>query len=220
MAIEDSIRRRIEQLILDGRTLSVGNRNGQVGSQEQKQRCNAWLVSAQNAIHLVCDAPTSSYRQKADRIVTQPHGLVVHDAVGEMVSTLQLLLIDADAGLLSSVADRARAETFDNFLDHADGYILAGRKNEAAVIGGVVFEDSIRRISRKLGIVEKDVQLDQIINALTARAELSGVQAKRARVAAHVRTKATHAQWDEFGLPDVTATIVFTRELIEGKLDK
>lgn len=49
-------------------------------------------------------------------------------------------------------------------------------------------------------------------------AELSGVKAKRARAAADVRTKATHAQWDEFELDDVRSTIEFTRDLIETKL--
>ncbi len=46
------------------------------------------------------------------------------------------------------------------------------------------------------------------------------VKAKRARVAAHVRTKATHAQWDDFHLNDVKVTIEFTEELILSHLEK
>jgi transposase len=42
---------------------------------------------------------------------------------------------------------------------------------------------------------------------------------QRARAAANVRTKGTHAQWDEFELEDVAATIEFTTELVESKLD-
>ena len=48
---------------------------------------------------------------------------------------------------------------------------------------------------------------------------LTGTKAKRARVAADVRTKATHAQWDEFDLADVSATIDITQELISVQLD-
>lgn len=48
----------------------------------------------------------------------------------------------ADAGLLASVTDRARAEVFDNFLDHAQAHFGDGHKNEAGVIAGVVFEDT------------------------------------------------------------------------------
>jgi hypothetical protein len=33
-----------------------------------------------------------------------------------------------------------------------------------------------------------------------------------------VRTKASHAQWDEFEIEDVKATIEFTREVISASL--
>ncbi|MDX2252483.1 MAG: hypothetical protein NW202_09360 [Nitrospira sp.] len=139
--------------------------------------------------------------------------------MAELRALLQCLLVDAQAGLLATVADQARAETFDDFLDHADAYLAESRKNEAGVIGGVVFEDTLRRICRKQSIVEKDVQLDQLISTLTSNGIFSGVKAKRARVAAHVRTKASHAQWDEFDFSDVEATIVLARELIASHLD-
>ena len=35
------------------------------------------------------------------------------------------------------------AEAFDDFLDHAEAYLHGGRKMEAGVIAGVVFEDTI-----------------------------------------------------------------------------
>jgi hypothetical protein len=115
-----------------------------------------------------------------------------------MTSLLSNLLADARAGLISSITDQARAEIFDDFLDHADAYAAENRKNEAGVIGGVVFEDTVRRLCRNRSIAEKDVKLDSLINALVKAGDLSDVKAKRARVAAHVRTKASHAQWDEF----------------------
>ena len=68
-------------------------------------------------------------------------------------------------------------------------------------------------------IVEKGKQIDELISALSSKGEMSAIKAKRARVAAHVRTKATHAQWDEFEFEDVRATIELTRELIVSKLD-
>ena len=98
-------------------------------------------------------------------------------------------------------------------------YLQDNRKREAGVIAGVVFEDALRRVCRKNAIVEKERPIDELISTLSSKGEISAIQAKRARVAAHVRTKATHAQWDEFGLDDVRATIEFTRELIVSKLD-
>ncbi len=136
-----------------------------------------------------------------------------------MAALLKGLVSDAKAGLISSIADHARAETFDDFLDHADFYANEGRKNEAGIIAGVVFEDSLRRFCRKLGEPEKGMKLDDLITTLTKRGELTAVKAKRARVAAHVRTKASHAQWEEFELNDVEAATEFAREFIASKLD-
>lgn len=203
----------------DGLRLSHGDEHGQAFDDQQLQECSAWLTAAQNAIYLIVETPNSPYRKKIDRIADENHGWRINAAVGELTVVLRNLLADAEAGLLSSIADQARAETFDEFLDHSASYLEDGRKNEAGVISGVVFEDTLRRICRKENLEEKGIKLDVLISELANRGELSAVKAKRARAAAHVRTKASHAQWDEFELEDVRATIEFTRELIVSKLD-
>lgn len=219
MSIDNAVRERINQLLSQSSGLSAGNQHGLSKSDQQRQACSAWLVSAQNMIHRMCESPTEPYRTKADRLVTSEHGYAINKAVGEMASILRLLLIDADAGLLSSVADKVRAKTFDDFLDHAEWYLQKQQKNESGVIAGVVFEDTLRQICRKLGIEEAGEKLDNLISKLAGEDNLTGIQAKRARVAAGVRTHATHAQWDELNLGDVRETIAFTRELLVNKLD-
>lgn len=217
-SIEESLRKRLSALIEESGPLSVGNRYDQWVDPKQEAACSAWLTAAHNAVHLAVATPEAPYRKKTDRIAEGRHGYCIHHAVQELASVLTSFLADADAGLLSSVADQARAETFDDFLDHATSSLRSSKKNESGVIAGVVFEDTLRRICRKLGIVEKGQKLDALITELAGRNELTGVKAKRARAAADVRTKATHAQWDEFELDDVRSTIEFTRELIESKL--
>jgi hypothetical protein len=220
MSVEEKILQRLAELIEQSKPLSVGNEYGQCVQEKQIADCSAWITAAQNAAHLVFASPTAPYRQKADRIAGRSYGYLIHTAVRELASVLRNMVTDANAGLLASVANQARAETFDDFLDHGEAYLKEGRKNEAGVIAGVVFEDSLRQVCRNEGIAEKGLKLDGLISELTTRGELSGVKAKRARVAAHVRTKASHAQWDEYELEDVRATIEFARELISAKLDK
>jgi hypothetical protein len=154
-----------------------------------------------------------------ERIRNTNYGYTIPRGVGELTELLKNLIKDAKAGLVSSVADHARAEVFDNFLDHAKSYLRAGRKNEAGVIAGVVFEDSLRRVCRKHKVHEKDESLEDMINALAKLGVVTATKAKRAKVAAHVRTKATHAQWDEFDIPDVQTTVDFSEELISTHLD-
>lgn len=220
MAVEDKVRARLVDLITQSQSLSKGNENGQCVDDTQRATCSAWITAAQNAIHLVFASSTAPYRFKADRIAAGNHGYLIHESVGELASVLQNLLVDSDAGLLASVANQARAETFDDFLDHAEAYFRDKRKNESGVVAGVVFEDTLRQICRKEGIPEKGLKLDGLISDLTNLGHLTAIKAKRARAAAHVRTKASHAQWDEFELEDVKATIEFTRELIAAKLDE
>jgi ribosomal protein L12E/L44/L45/RPP1/RPP2 len=218
MPIESVIRSRIDSLLINGQSLATGDANDQTGTAEQLAECVGWLVSAQNIVHLLCKSSTDAYRLKIDQIVKKEHGWMVHRAVGTVSEILRNLLIDVDAGLLVSISNQARAEVFDDFLDHADAYLSVGRKNEAGAIAGVVFEDSLRRICREVGISEKDVNLDSLISALKAKGELTAIKGKRAAAAAGLRSKATHAQWDEFDEDDVKGAIAFSRELIESKL--
>lgn len=218
MSLEDSIRTRLTQLIAESAPLSVGNQNDQCVDPRPEAACSAWITAAQNAVHLVIPQTDAPYRQKADRIADGRYGYGIHHAVGEFASVLSSFLKDGDAGLLASVADQARAEAFDDFLDHAIHYLRNSKKHESGVIAGVVFEDAFRRVCRKLGIAEKGEKLDALVSELASRNELTPVKVKRARAAADVRTKATHAQWDDFELDDVRSTIEFTRDLIETKL--
>ena len=67
--------------------------------------------------------------------------------------------------------------------------------------------------------MQEGSELDELISTLAKDGTLSGTKAKRARVAAHVRTKATHAQWDEFDDDDVRTTIEFTEEFISKHVE-
>lgn len=215
---KDRIKNRIETLIQESGWATNYASESSV-DEEDRQLFSAWLTSAEHAIQMLVDSPASPYRRKVDAIIGKDYGYQLHLAVLEVRALLRGLLSDMDAGLLGSITDQARAETFEDFLEHAEHYVSQGRKNEAGVIAGVVFEDSLRRVCRKQQIVEKDVKLDQLISQLTSNGTFTAVKAKRARVAAHVRTKASHAQWDEFEMADVQATLTFTHEFIASNLD-
>lgn len=214
MEIEEKVRKRFAELLDAGNQLKHGNKDGQVRNDAHRQDCIGWLTSAQNVVHLVVPNPANPYRTSVDKICSSDRGYCVHGCVGEITVILKSLLSDIDAGVLASIEDQTRASVFDDFLDHAKEYLREKRKNEAGVIAGVVFEDTLRSICRHVGIAEQGRKLDTLIDDLVKAGSLSQVKAKRAKVAAHVRTKATHAQWDEFGLEDVNVTIALTEELV------
>lgn len=219
MAVEETVVQRIEELLGAAGQLRRGNEYGQASSIQHAEQCKGWIAAASNIVELLVPDPNSGYRRVADRIREHDYGYVIPQGVGELSEVLANLLRDAQAGLVASVADVARAEVFDDFLDHAKLYLKEGRKNEAGVIAGVVFEDSLRRVCRKRGVEEKGQKLDALISELAKSGTLSATKAKRARASADVRTKATHAQWDEFDDSDVRTTIEFTAEFIASHLE-
>ncbi len=219
MAIEELFAERFRTLISEGQYLRRGGTHGTVISYDHQEKCSGWIGAAGHIVQLVCPNPKNMYRVKSEEIASRKIDNFTNSAVGEFTELLVRLLKDIEGGLINTIVNRAQAETFDDFLDHGKAYLSSGQVKEAGVIVGVVFEDALRRVTRNKGINEKDVKLDELISVLSKEEVISPTKAKRARVAAHVRTKATHAQWDEFDGKDVQAAIEFTQELISEHLD-
>jgi hypothetical protein len=218
MELKERIENKFRELIAQGNQLKIGSEHGQVRSEDHAYSCKGWLASAQNLVHLVVSSPKNPYQASVDSICSKERGYCIQESVGEVNVILQSLLNDINNGLLASVENQTKALVFDDFLDHAKACAKQDMKSEAGVIAGVVFEDAIRNICRNHGVEESGIKLDQLITELTKLDVISQIKAKRARVAAHVRTKATHAQWDEFEISDVRTTIEFTEELINANL--
>lgn len=218
MPVYEEVKKRIIELIQEANVLSKEDQYGQILNKAQMPSCKGWIVSAINIISLSCEGSTSAYLRLSSEIAAKDYGYTIHRQVGELSAILKNLLIDIDKGLVSSIFFQAHAIAFDDFLDHAVEYQKNNMKNEAGVIAGVVFEDSIRKICERNSIDQAGRKLDQLISELSSKNILQMIKAKRARASAHVRTKATHAQWEEFDFSDVNETIEFTKELIREHL--
>jgi hypothetical protein len=226
MSIENAVVNRIKVLIEQGMPLSPVGKKGYGLVDKEEQAIAGWLTSAIHAVELTVGSSLNAYTKRCISVLAKYDTSDAHrpraeaiksECVGAMVSILENLLADVEAGLISSLEDKVRAETFDDFLDHAEEYLKGGPK-ESGVIAGVVFVDTIRRIAQNNEIAVG--HLETTINDLVKKGVITATKAKRAKSAAHVRTKATHAEWDEFDLRDVSDTIRFTRELITAHLDR
>ena len=138
--------------------------------------------------------------------------------IDELVHVLNYLINDIEDGLLVSLENAAKAESFEDFLDHAELYLEDNRKDPAGAIAGVVFEDTIRRLCRLYGIIDNGRSCDDLINAIKSNGKMTSIESKEAKVCADVRAKATHALWNEFNKSQVETTIKFTRRLIRDRL--
>lgn len=217
MAIEPRVKERAQSLIQEGEALGMLEARNATG---HRARCAAWIAATLNITDQICDRD-SQYSRQVQLEVTQFAAipLMIGQTVAGLTGILRNMVSDAEGGLIGSVADRASAETFDNFLDHGEAYWRENRKEPAGAIAGVVFEDSVKRLCHKIGVDTAGRDLDNLISALASSGSLTGVEAKRARAAAGVRNSALHAHWGEFSLDDVSATINFLRTVILPKLD-
>lgn len=182
-------------------------------------RREAWVASACQLIELLAPNALSPYRQQVRLVQLNAIGMA-DNRVDNIAAILKQLILDVDDGLLDPVEVQARRVVFGDFLDHADHYLRGGNHAPAGVIAGVVFEDTIRQACERSRIPQRDVNLDQLLSALRKADVLTDVQAARARAAAATRTKATHAQWEEFSADDVRATLDLTRELVRSALGR
>jgi hypothetical protein len=210
--LEGAIRRKIEDLVR-----RAGGLSGATRSSAQVAQAEGWITEAVNVIEIAIPIENNAYRRRIREIEERSTGGATIK-VGYIAECLRALLPDIDEGLIANFGNKVRAETFDDFLDHAETYRQEGEKQAAGVLAGVVFEDTIRRICRDQNIPEKDEDLEKLINALTRKTVITGQQSKQAKVAAHVRTKATHAQWDEYDLHGVAETIQLTRTFLREHL--
>ena len=216
--IEERFLAKLESLIkIHGQLGRNRNQVGQLSTAEERAACAGWMTSALATVEGICPEG-NGYRQTIQKLAGEARGLLLYENVVHISSILEQLVEDAKSGLLVTLGDTARAETFVEFLDHGKAYLQEKRKMESGVIIGVVFEDTVRRICEKNGIPQAGRKLDDLISELQKAGKLTPVQAKRARVGADVRTKATHAQWEQFELGDTEEALKFTESLIEQHL--
>lgn len=213
MRVSEKIRAKVDKLLVEAPRLYMRAPE----YEGMHSRREAWVASATQVVELLAPSLTSPYRSQVRSAVINAIGMA-DNRVDSIAAILQQLVIDVDDGLLDLIESQAQVVVFGDFLDHATHYLRGGHHGPAGVIAGVVFEDAVRRTCERCKIVQRNVKIDQLISELRKVGVFTDVLAARARSAAMIRAKATHAQWDEFTASDVEATLTVTRELVEGPL--
>ena len=208
---------QITKLIIEWEKLRGWTDSWQCFSDDHIQKC-IWYNSSVHVLVMQNIKENNWYLLAVTKLVNEKHWWVINHSVGSLVEILKRLKSDIENWLLKWFESQVSAEIFDNFLDHGAFYLKEWHKNEAGVIIGITFEDSIRKLSRLIGIEENWIKIDELISQLQKIDIFSWIEAKRARISAAVRTSAAHARWEEFTENDVEACLKFTKELI-SKMD-
>ena len=180
----------------------------------------AWLSSTSTLINLVT-TDTSPVRNELNHVLNSKDrkydGIPTH-VIQKLYGMLNSVHYDWTNGFLRQIEYIIAAETFDDFLDHAEKYHKGNRKKESSVLASSVLEDSIKKICQKHSIDSKGKGLDELIDTLAARNIFNRVKSKRLKSCAEIRNKASHAEWDEFKIEDVGKMLKDIRDLVENYL--
>jgi len=76
MTIEEAVSKRLQELIDEAESLRQGDENGQTADDQHVQRCSGWLVSALNAVQILCPNETNAFRKRAEKIAARDSGWV------------------------------------------------------------------------------------------------------------------------------------------------
>lgn len=131
--------------------------------------------------------------------------LLAHTIKGSLQNVLQEL----EAGLVTSLANQAAGEVLGDMLALAKNAHQAGHKTVAAVLACAALEDSLKRKAEERGINTSGKSLDQVVNALKAASFFKGPQAAIVGSYVKLRNSAMHADWEKIQEADVGSLIGF-----------
>ena len=178
----------------------------------------AWLSSSINFIESIVPE-NSNYSKEYKSIMSVEnlqHGIPSH-VIQKTLGILISIKNELSKGFLQKIEYIYVAETFDNFLEHADKYHRSNKKIEASVLASFVLEDIMKKIAKKNSI-DSNRTLDPIIDDLKKAGVFNTPKAKRIKSYADIRNKAFHANWEEFDVKDIGDMIEGIRLLIEDYL--
>lgn len=219
--MKEAISKRFDALIEEGKRLEESIRGSllrgpsEMLDNHRVAEYQAFISSSANLIKSI-SRPASPYYEQIDSILQHEHLawgvpiVVFQKVLGLLISAKY----DWDYGLIRQIEYLFVAETFDDFLDHADSYRNGNKKIEAAIIASAVLEDTIKRISRKNGVNPRGLLLERLIEELIEANVFTPVKAKRVQSFLDVRNSVLRAEWDDFDIRDVGQLINETRELI------
>src|SRR5262245_15456186 len=103
--IEKTISAKIQELIPRGRSLSGGGKFSE---------CHGWLAEAAHIVELAIPYPDAAYRKRIDQVIAA--NMNATTKVGAVAEILAGFSKDVEVGLIGTLGNRIRADTFDDFL--------------------------------------------------------------------------------------------------------
>lgn len=158
--------------------------------------------------------PGSVYALEAARIAGHPGNQMPY-----LAGVLRAMRADFTAGYDRALTELVHADVFADLLEMADELQTKGYKDAAAVIGGSVLEEHLRKLVLKAAMaVTKDdgspKKADTLNNELAMANIYNRLQQKSVTAWLDLRNKAAHGEYAAYDAAQVTALIRDVREFL------
>lgn len=223
--MNELISKQFDTLLEEGKRLNAGlphSKHGGIhpfieGSTVASYQ--AWFTSVDNLIHTI--VPQNNNYIREIELIRQNENFKYGFstlAFSQMFGLLGSAQQAWSQGLLRKIEYVIAAETFDDFLNHAEHFHKGNKKIEASVLASAVLEDTVKKICRKNSLNPSGKSLDELIDELAKSDVITPVKAKRYKGYSGVRNSSLHAEWDQIDIKDVGELIKGVREMIEQYL--
>lgn len=174
-----------------------------------------WAVKARTLISNACGKDSEHYAS----FVTAEEVQSYEDSpmrLRRMAAVFYAAREDFEGGYLNSIRNLVQAELAGNELDQARELLASGYRAAAAVVAGVVLENTLRRLCAKRGLPTGGMER---MNADLAKAgEYNALVQKRVTALAAVRNSAAHGKCDEYTSEDVESMIPEVERLVADRV--
>ncbi len=176
------------------------------------QLANQWFTSCLSFFTKVFSAENEYYENLKGHYQKYPTYSDVKQAFG----VLKAAKDDYESGALFELRSLLEAEIFDDFLEQAEHLLGSGYFQAAAVLGGCVLEDALRKICQKKALsLPSKPKLDSMNSELAKAGVYNKLTQKKITALADIRNSAAHGNRSNFNKQDVEDMLKSIRDFVE-----
>jgi len=207
---------RLKQLIEEGKQVAALERPSQhVGPYIQDNaKLTEWLVKVDNIVRSVFGLDSAHFIHAREVIQGAPSRAY---EVNRLIGILNGALSDLEGGFLAHQEQLVAGVVFDSVLEQARHLLGAGFKDPAAVLGRVVVEDCLRRLSRQAGLSDSG-KAAAMNDALRDSGRYSKPQWRLIQTWLDLGNAAAHGKFSEYDEAAVSRMLQDTERFVAQEL--
>jgi hypothetical protein len=146
-------------------------------------------------------SPSSAYAKAAVEVMESSAARIWQR--DELVSIVTALRDDYAGGYMTTIEELVHASVFDDFIQMAEELVSKGYKDPAAVIGGSVLEEHLRKLTLRSGMQVhapdgRPMTADRLNGNLGKASVYNQLEQKSVTAWLDLRNKAAHGHYEEY----------------------